>query len=1195
MLRDSGSFLSSVHSTRLDGDRRRRPALLLTLAIFVIGSALAISQTPSLADHAPPGEFVATEVFNGLDRPTVVSFASDGRLFVGHKDGTISVFSGLNDTNGPDVITTLRTEVMDYWDRGLVGLATHPNFAAQPYVYAFYSHDRRLPAQEGVAPPGTKWNDNCTLGFDPGCYIGSRLVRIPIGSNNQPSGPFQVLLEGRWCQQTPGHSAGSLAFGPDGALYATHGDGAAWAFTDYGQAGGNLCGDPVNEGGALRSIDLLSTGDPTSLDGTVIRIDPITGAAVPSNPLVGQGPSDDDRIIAYGLRNPWRLAIQPGSYNPGAGTGPRIYLSDVGWNRSEEINVIPNPTDGVVENFGWPCYEGVDRQTRYDSENLPLCEGQYSGAISSALTNPAFSYRHGQPASPGPGCVAGGSSAGPLEFYDGGDYPNEFDGALFFGDYSRGCVWVIYPGAGGNPDPSTIEQFMSDAGLVVDLKRGPGGDLFMIVLADFEGSQGTLAPNSGRLLRIEYFEFNRPPVAVVSANPMHGSLPLTVNFMGSNSFDDDHDPLTYAWDLNGNGQFTDSTAANPSRTYNSAGLVTVSLRVSDGVLTSTESITIGPGNSPPVPSIDAFPSNWQTGNTINLSGSATDAEDGPIGNSDLVWTIILHHCETESSCHAHEVTSFTGSNVSFTAPSHEYPSFLEAVLRATDSFGVTGTTSIELQPRTVEVTLLTEPSGLEVRALDSVATAPYTFTAIAGSPLGIVAPSPQTIDGFAHTFVSWSDGGAAAHDIVPTQDLTLTATFTHNPFVPPEWPPGADLNVSDVTETSATVSWPAATDNHEVAGYSVYLGEQLVGSIEGTSFGLTDLLAGSLHSVQVEARDGDGNTSDERLDATITTPDDTAPAWPAPSLTAVGTPGSVVVSWTAATDAGTIDEYQIFADGALIGTTDALTFVHPVAPGQTRTYTVSASDPKGNSSFLPSSASATSLDLAPARFGLVDRGKWTTNLSDGSTRTFWFGAPGDLPFVGDWNGDGLDTPGLYRQSDGFVYLRNTFTTGVAEIQFFFGNPNDIPIAGDWNGDGLDTVGVYRRGRVFLSNELGANNGFFVAERDFWFGIPGDIPFTGDFDGDGIDDIGLYRPSSGFVYFTLDQPDGGVARTFDSFFYGMAGDQVVAGDWLNQGIDSVGIYRAADGAFYLRYSNSEGPADAVHPFTGQGRPVAGVFG
>jgi hypothetical protein len=233
--------------------------------------------------------------------------------------------------------------------------------------------------------------------------------------------------------------------------------------------------------------------------------------------------------------------------------------------------------------------------------------------------------------------------------------------------------------------------------------------------------------------------------------------------------------------------------------------------------------------------------------------------------------------------------------------------------------------------------------------------------------------------------------------------------------------------------------------------------------------------------------------------------------------------------------------------------------------------------------------------------GLVDvtAGFWgLRDSATGATTSFYYGNPGDYPIMGDWNCDGVDTPGLYRQSDGFVYLRNSNTQGIADIRFFFGNPSDIPLAGDFNGDGCDTVSIYRatEGRVYIINQLGANNGGLgVAEYAYYFGNPGDKPFVGDFNNDGTDTVGLHRESSGYVYFRNTNTQG--VADF-SFFYGNPGDLIVAGRWANgtNPEDTVGIYRPSNGRFYLRYSNTQGVADEDFKYGNSNmRPVAGYFG
>lgn len=208
-------------------------------------------------------------------------------------------------------------------------------------------------------------------------------------------------------------------------------------------------------------------------------------------------------------------------------------------------------------------------------------------------------------------------------------------------------------------------------------------------------------------------------------------------------------------------------------------------------------------------------------------------------------------------------------------------------------------------------------------------------------------------------------------------------------------------------------------------------------------------------------------------------------------------------------------------------------------------------------------------------------GRWhrrASLVSSGPVDVFYYGNPGDIPFTGDWNGDGVKTPGLFRQSDGYVYLRNSNTQGNADITFFFGNPGDVPIVGDFDGDGDDTVSIYRPslGRFYIINQLGRNGGGLGA-ADFWFdlGNPGDRPFVGDFDADGIDTVGLYRSSTGLT-FIRNSLTTGVAHT--SFYFGNPGDVMFAGDWDGDGRDSVAVYRPGSGTIHFKLTNTTGPAD-----------------
>ena len=231
--------------------------------------------------------------------------------------------------------------------------------------------------------------------------------------------------------------------------------------------------------------------------------------------------------------------------------------------------------------------------------------------------------------------------------------------------------------------------------------------------------------------------------------------------------------------------------------------------------------------------------------------------------------------------------------------------------------------------------------------------------------------------------------------------------------------------------------------------------------------------------------------------------------------------------------------------------------------------------------------------------GLVDpqAGLWYLRDQNGVVTSFYYGNPGDYPIVGDWNCDGVDTPGLYRQSDGFVYLRNSNSQGVANIRFFFGNPGDIPLAGDFDNDGCDTVSIYRpsESRIYIINELGANGGGLgAADLSYIFGNPGDKPFVGDFNGDGIDTIGLHRESTGFVYFRQSHTQG-IANS--QFFFGNPGDRLVAGDWgIVDNIDTPAVFRPSNTTFYFRHTNTQGNADSQFGWGASSwLPVSGSYG
>ena len=315
------------------------------------------------------------------------------------------------------------------------------------------------------------------------------------------AGAETVLIED-FCQQYPSHSLGTIDFGPDGMLYVSAGDGASFNWADYGQDGSpvNPCGDPAADGRAARCARRASAARRRRPRRSTARSCAWTRTRATPRPATRRSATPTRsrrRIVAYGLRNPFRFTFRPG-------TG-EIWSGDVGWNTDEEINRTPDVTQ--VRNYGWPCYEGsgADGLLRL-AEPRPAARRSTARARRDRAVLLLQALREGRRRARR--CTTGSSSISGLAFYTADVFPPAYKDALFFSDYSRNCIWVMYRGANGLPDPATRQTFLAGAAGPVFLTQGPDGALYY---ADLSG---------GTIRRIA--ADNTTPTARIAANPTSG-------------------------------------------------------------------------------------------------------------------------------------------------------------------------------------------------------------------------------------------------------------------------------------------------------------------------------------------------------------------------------------------------------------------------------------------------------------------------------------------------------------------------------------------------------------------------------------------------------------------------------------------------------------------------------------------------
>jgi hypothetical protein len=440
-----------------------------------------------------------------------------------------------------------------------------------------------------------------------------------------------------------------------------------------------------------------------SISGKMLRIDPLTGAGLPDNPLYNSTDPNAtiSKVWAKGLRNPWTMLKIPNSGNhnfPG-----KFLVGDVGSSASEELNLVYESN----LNFGWPRYEGIDF-------NHWLRPAQYIPAVwekpkitmrdeTHGLIN-GVKYLAGSPQLPGDNASGNGSIL-LGDFNKNVNFPADYQENLYFGDYAGKNIYRLKFDLNNNP--TFVKKFVSAGKYIFGIKVSPvDGNVYYLSNSSAYGGSG------GELHKVSYSPSNNQPIAKIECDTQGGGSKITANFHAKFSYDPDNNPLTYSWTFS-DGQT--ATGLSPFVTFSTTSTtvvtITATLTVTDNLgSTSTATKTIQLNNTPPVISIITtspfVPEFIPSGSSNTTSFSATIEDENP-GDVIFKWQAYEVH-----NGHEHLAQTVIGNASTLTIPtpvcSPPYESYWAKIkLTITDEHGL----------ETFKELIFTPSCGLQTQAI----------------------------------------------------------------------------------------------------------------------------------------------------------------------------------------------------------------------------------------------------------------------------------------------------------------------------------------------------------------------------------------------------------------------------------------------------------------------------------------------
>ena len=807
-------------------------------AIISISICLQCLIAPLAALELPPGFQAPVIGASGEWREIVgLAFTPDGRLLVAEKRGVIHVIE--KDVKLPVPFLDLESEVLGDEDRGLLGIAVDPDFAENGHVYLLYTVDPHADESESIGEPSF-----------------GRLTRYsadPANPNTADPASRLVLLGHGWQDGIPSlyhsHAVGCLRFGEDGSLLVSAGDGAHADGVDPG--GRDPAGFVAGRFPSAEDIGAFRSQSIESLAGKILRVDPETGEGLASNPYyTGRGTDNASRVWAYGLRNPYRFCLRPGTGSPSllSGNPGILYVADVGWTTWEEVDIVERGA-----NLGWPCHEGFEAQEQYAAASPAHhgCRSIGTGDNPISPRPPLLSWHHTKPALSSPPGISG-KCASAIAFYTGTEYPPEYRGACFIGEYDAN--WIKVAELDGAGQLVRLGDFASDVFGPVDIVADPiSGDLHFISIL------------RNAIYRLRYDPGNRPPLAVASSSPSPatGPAPLQVRFSSEGSMDPDGDPITIAWDF-GDGAI--ATDPDPLHEYSSPGSYTATLTVSDGRgglgSTAVETVVSDAGavNEPPTAFIlsPLHGAPYHPDAPVRFEGGATDLED-PLELLEFEWELNLHH-----NTHIHPGwRRLSGPEASLVLRNHDdgTGTWFEVVLRVKDTAGAVGIARAHIYPRSCAGLLDAGDPGTSATGTWRSSTAPFPHGSgslqsnVAGSTytydFELPAPGPYRV--YAWWTIAWDRTSEAAYTVEHAGGTTTVLVDQGDESAADMW---NDLGVFDF-DRAGRVTITAASSGSTCADAVCIFSEQGAiphfsrGDTDGDgSLGLSDAIVTLIHLFQ---------------------------------------------------------------------------------------------------------------------------------------------------------------------------------------------------------------------------------------------------------------------------------------------------------------------------------------------------------